>query len=83
MKCYSSKKKKKEILLLAATNSEISQRQILYNITYIKSLKNNSNECICKAETDRYRKQISGDRRGGVGKGPVRDVGLRTANNYV
>ena len=44
--------KKKEILLLAATNSEISQRQILYSITYIQSLKNNSNECICKAETD-------------------------------
>ena len=50
VKCYSSKKN--EILLLAATNSEISQRQILYDITYIQSLKNNSNECICKAETD-------------------------------
>ena len=50
MKCYSSKKK--EILLLAATNSEISQRQILYDITYIQNLKSNSNECICEAETD-------------------------------
>ena len=34
-------------------------------------------------QTDRYRKQISGDRRGGVREGPVRDVGLKTANDYV
>ena len=32
--------------------SETSQRQILYDITYMWSLKNYANECICKIETD-------------------------------
>ena len=32
--------------------SEISQRQILYGITYIWNLKNSRNECMYKIETD-------------------------------
>ena len=32
--------------------SEISQRQILYDITYMWNLKYNTNECICKMATD-------------------------------
>ena len=31
--------------------SEISQRPIKYDITYVKS-KNNTDECICKTEMD-------------------------------
>ena len=32
--------------------SEISQREILYDVTYMWNLKNNTNECICKAATN-------------------------------
>ena len=32
--------------------NEISQRQILYDITYTWNLKNNTNESIYKTETD-------------------------------
>ena len=28
------------------------EKQILYDITYMWNLKNNTNECICKTETD-------------------------------
>ena len=51
---------KSEILPFAATwmdlenivLSEVRQRQILYNITYIWNLKNNTSELIHKIETD-------------------------------
>ena len=57
---YYSAIKKNEILPFAATwmdlgiiiLSEVSQRQILYDITYMWNLKNNTNELIYKAETD-------------------------------
>ena len=57
---YYSAIKKNEILPFAPTwmdlenfmLSEISQRQILYDITYMWNLKNNTTECICKTETD-------------------------------
>ena len=57
---YYSGIKKNEILPLAAKwkglentiFSEVSQRQILYNITYMWNIKNNTNEFICKRETD-------------------------------
>ena len=34
--------------------SDVSQRQILYDITYIWNLKNNTNELIYKTETDSH-----------------------------
>ena len=49
--------------------SEISQRQILYDVTYMWNLKNNTNGCICKTETHRPRKQTydyQRGRRGGI-----------------
>ena len=55
---YYSDIKKNEILLLAAkwmslentTFGEVSQRQILYDITYMWNIKNNTNEFIYKTE---------------------------------
>ena len=57
---YYSDIKKNEILLLAAKwmslentiFGEVSQRQILYDITYMWNIKNNTNEFIYKTETD-------------------------------
>ena len=57
---YYSAIKRNEIMPLAATRmdlenimlSETCQRQILYVITYMWNLKNNTNECIYKTETD-------------------------------
>ena len=57
---YYSAIERNEILPFAATwmdlgiiiLSEVSQRQILYDITYMWNLKNNTNELIYKAETD-------------------------------
>ena len=49
--------------------SEISQRQILYGITYIRNLKeNDANELIYKTETDSqtHREQIYGYQGGGI-----------------
>ena len=49
------------------------------------NLKNNTNECICKAElTHRYRKQISNYQRGEEREeGQIRGMGLRDTNYYV
>ena len=52
--------KKNEVMPFAATwmdleiiiLSEVSQRQILYDIAYILCLKSNTNESIYKTETD-------------------------------
>ena len=57
---YYSSIEKNEILPFAATQtdleiirpSEVSQRKKLYNITYMWNLKNNTNDLICKTETD-------------------------------
>ena len=57
---YYSDIKKNEILLLAAKwmslentiFGEVNQRQILYDITYMWNIKNNTNEFIYKTETD-------------------------------
>ena len=57
---YYSDIKKNKILLLAAKwmslentiFGEVSQRQILYDITYMWNIKNNTNEFIYKTETD-------------------------------
>ena len=57
---YYSSVKKNEILPYAATwmslenimLSEISQRQILCNTTYMENVKVSTSECICKTETD-------------------------------
>ena len=39
-----------ENIILSETSQ--TERQVLYDITYIWNLKNNSNECICKTEID-------------------------------
>ena len=54
--------KKNEILPFAATWMDLEnimlremsdrERQILYDINYIWNLKNNTNKCVCKTETD-------------------------------
>ena len=61
--------------------SKISQteKQILHDITDVWNLKNNMNECLCKTETHRYRKQVccyQGEER--MGKGQIR--GMRLTN---
>ena len=72
---YYSAIKKNEIMPFAATwmdleiiiLSEVSQteKDIPYDITYMWNLKNNTNELICKTETDsRYRKQTYDYQRG-------------------
>ena len=39
-------------LFFPITNKSDRERQILYDITYTWNLKNNTNECVCKTETD-------------------------------
>ena len=42
-----------EIIML----SEVRQRQMSYNIVYVRNLKNDINEFICKTEINSHRKQ--------------------------
>ena len=60
--------------------SEISQRQILYDITYIWNLKNNTNECMCRTATD-SQKTTNGYQGEGRGEEEqIRAMGLRGMN---
>ena len=59
-------------------------RQLLYEITYIWNLKNNTNECICKTETNlRYRKQISVPKDRGKGEGQINGIKSANTNYYI
>ena len=64
---------------------QVIQRQVLYDITYVESKKYNKLVNITKKkQTHRYREQtsfITGER--GVGRGDVRDKGVRGTNYYV
>ena len=62
---------------------EISQRKkILYDITYMQNLKNNTNKYEQK-QTQRYRKQTC-YQRGNVGKKKkITGMGLTDTNNYI
>ena len=64
--------------------SEISQRQIRYDITYLWNLKNNTNESYTKhKQTHRSRKQTHDYQRGDKGEeGQIRSMGL-TDTNYI
>ena len=46
---FSATWKELEIILLSVT---VRERQILYDITYMWNLESNTNECICKTETE-------------------------------
>ena len=60
--------------------SEISQRQILYDITYMRNLKNNTNECMCRTATD-SQKTTNGYQGEGRGEEEqIRAMGLRGMN---
>ena len=89
---YYSAMTKNEILLFAATwmdpenimFSEIRQRQILYDITYMWNLRSNTSECIYKTNrfTDVGNKfMVTGGERSG-GKGQVRNMELTDTNYY-
>ena len=45
------------------------ERQILYDVTYMWNLKNNTNEYTKQKQTHRLRKQTYGYQRGKVGRG--------------
>ena len=66
--------------------NEVSQRKTntVWYYLYVES-KNNTNECICKTETDsQIYKQTSGYHLGQVrGEGQIRGMGLRGTNYYV
>ena len=49
-----------EIIIL----SEVSQRQILYDVTYMWNLKNDTNELIKQKQTHRHKKKSYGYQRG-------------------
>ena len=64
--------------------SEISQRQILYDITYMWNLNNNTHECMCKTATDSQK--TTNGYQGGEGSGEeeqIRAMGLRGMNYYI
>ena len=58
---------------------------MLYDITYMRNLKNNTNELHAKQkQTQRYRKPTGGYQRGeGSGEGEIRGMGLTDTNYYV
>ena len=81
MKCYPAIENN-EVLLFVTTwmnsegikLSEINERQIVYDITYMGNLKNRTNLWIKqKKQTHRYREQTSGH-QWGEGNGVMRDI---------
>ena len=64
--------------------SETCQRQILYVITYMWNLKNNTNECIYKTETDSQTQKTDLwlPKGRGRGEGQIRNMGLTGTNDY-
>ena len=93
MEYYYSAIRKKEILPFAATwrdlegimLSEINQRQILYDITYIWNLKIIQMNLYTKQkQTHRHRKQTHGYQRvEGEGEGQTGSMGLTDAHYHV
>lgn len=62
--------------------SEIGQRQILYDLTYMLNIKNKLVNVTEKKQTHRYKEQTSGYQRGqGWGKGQDRSRGSSDTNN--
>ena len=51
-------------------------RQILYDITYMWNLRNNTNESIYKKQTQRHRKETYGYQRGKSGEEEIKSMGL-------
>ena len=62
--------------------SEVSQRRIPYDITYMWNLKNNTDESIYKAETDIENKFMVTKGERGWGEGQIRSLGLADTNYY-
>ena len=54
-----------EIIIL----SEVTQRQILYDITYLWNLKNNENEPICKIDSQTKKTNLWLPNEKGLGEG--------------
>ena len=65
--------------------SEISQRQIRYDITYLWNLKNNTNESYTKhKQTRKSRKKPHDYQSGEKGEeGQIRSMGLTDTNYYM
>ena len=66
--------------------SEISQREILYDVTYMWNLKNNTTECICKTATDSQIQKTTNGYQQGEGRGgekQIRAMRLRGTNYYI
>ena len=92
MEYYSAIKKKTAIPFAAAWMhleiliiSEIRERQVLYDITYIWNIKYGTNELISKTETDSqtWRAELWLPRGDGEGMGGTGSSGLVDANYYI